>query len=130
MIPRVLIRVPRVFVEYNESFLPCCGWNYSLLGAVTPTRRSPTVRWSLVFIPQAGFLAVGYIYQESILGWSLSPSGGNILLCVRRGFTALLCVLFPFFGLHYGLTICKSGRCGLFTCLGTGFEASVHQGSY
>ena len=93
MIPRVLIRVPRVFVEYNESFLPCCGWNYSLLGAVTPTRRSPAVRWLLVRIPQAGFLAVGFIYREFILGRHLFSSGG-ISFCVLGGALLPSCVFF------------------------------------
>ena len=54
--------------EYYEFFLPCCGWNYSLLGAVTPTRRSSPVHWLLVQDPTSG-IASSWLYIPGADPW-------------------------------------------------------------
>ena len=103
---------------YSEFFFAVLWVELFLLGAVTPTRRSPPVRWLLVRIPQAGLQAVLVIYREFILGWLALASSYLYPLWVRRGFYPpppfrVFLSSFSFFSSYHGYTICEPGRCGV-----------------
>ena len=84
-------------------------------------------RWSK--IPQAGFIAVGFLFREYILGWHVSPLVIHILFCVLGGALLPSCVYF-FWVCHYGSPVFQPSRCGYTTHSSFGFQASYSQRSH